>query len=267
MHTIDVAVIVIYLIVVILVGLRMGRPGKGNASSRDYFLGSSDLPWWAVCFSVVATETSTLTVIGVPAVAYLGSFVFLQLAIGYLIGRAIVSVTLLPAYFRGEQATAYEFLGTRFGSTMQRTGSIVFLITRLLADGVGLFATAIPLKVIADIAGFEATYLGIILCIGIATIVYTFFGGIRAVVWMDVIQMLVYVGGGILAAFLLIQALPGDWVSDLREAGKLQLIDWGSNRSLSENLTQPYYILCAICLLYTSPSPRDATLSRMPSSA
>ena len=147
---IDLVVLVVYAVGVIALGLRAG----GRQSSTDeYFLGGKDLPWWAVCFSVVATETSTLTVIGVPAVAYGGALTFLQLTIGYLIGRVIVAGVLLPRYFAGEQQTAYAFLGDRFGDGMRGLASVTFLLTRLLADGVRLFATAIPIQVIATRGG------------------------------------------------------------------------------------------------------------------
>ncbi|MEX0600673.1 MAG: sodium:solute symporter, partial [Rhodothermales bacterium] len=157
--TIDYVVIVLYLAGVAIFGIRAG--GR-QTNTADYFLGSRDLPWWAVCFSIVATETSTLTVIGIPAVAYGGTLTFLQLTLGYLIGRIAVSAIFLPQYFKGELATAYAFLGNRYGDTMRGTASVTFLVTRLLADGVRLFATAIPLKVIADTAGLELSYFSII---------------------------------------------------------------------------------------------------------
>ena len=138
----------------------------------------------SVCFSVVATETSTLTVVGVPAVAYGGSLTFLQITLGYLAGRILVGVYFLPRYYAGKLETAYAFLGNRYGNTMRGAASVTFLVTRLLADGVRLFATAIPLKVIADMAGLETTYFQIILIIGVVTAIYTLVGGIKAVVWM-----------------------------------------------------------------------------------
>ena len=147
MRSVDLVVIVLYLLAMPAVGVLLsGR----QRTSEDYFIGSRQLPWWAVCFSVVATETSTLTVISVPTVAYLGTFSYLQLAIGYLIGRIVVAFVLLPRYYAGNLVSAYGFLGTRFGSGMQGTASVTFLVTRLLADGLRLFATAIPVKVMLD---------------------------------------------------------------------------------------------------------------------
>ena len=144
--TLDYLVIAIYLIAVAILGIRIaGR----QTSTDDYFLGGRNLPWWVVCFSIVATETSTLTIIGLPAISYGGTLTFLQLTIGYLVGRTIVSLVLLPRYYERRLVTTYEFLGLRFGDAMRGAASITFLITRLLADGVRLFATAIPLKVIA----------------------------------------------------------------------------------------------------------------------
>src|SRR5690606_25181399 len=147
MRSLDLVVIGLYLVAMPALGMLLsGR----QRTSKDYFVGSRQLPWWAVCFSVVATETSTLTVISVPTVAYLGTFTYLQLAIGYLIGRLVVAFVLLPKYYAGNLVSAYEFLGQRFGSGLQGTASVTFLLTRLLADGLRLFATAIPVKVILD---------------------------------------------------------------------------------------------------------------------
>jgi solute:Na+ symporter, SSS family len=239
----DVAVLALYLLGVLVFGIVAGGRQRGTS---DYFLGGRNLPWWAVCFSIVATETSTLTVIGIPAVAYGGSLVFLQLTLGYLIGRGLVAWLFLPRYFRGEMSTAYEFLGQRFGKGMQGTASVTFMITRLLADGVRLFATAIPIKVIADSAGIQTDYFQIIALIGLVTIVYTLIGGIRAVVWMDVVQMVVYIGGAIAALFILLGQAPAGWFAEAAAAGKTQVLDPGQGQPLSALLTQPYWLVTAI---------------------
>src|SRR5690606_7574160 len=198
-------------------------------------------PWWAVCFSVVATETSTLTVISVPTVAYLGTFTYLQLAIGYLIGRLVVAFVLLPKYYAGNLVSAYEFLGQRFCSGLQGTASVTFLLTRLLADGLRLFATAIPVKVILDSFNIHLAYWQIIAILAALTVVYTYFGGIRAVVWVDAIQMVVYVGGAIAAGAILATRLPGDWLATTDGAkarrsnvptaaeGRFELLDFTSS--------------------------------------
>lgn len=241
--TLDLAVIAVYLAGVAGFGIWAGGTQR---STTDYFLGNRDMPWWAVCFSVVATETSTLTVVGVPAVAYGGTLTFLQLTLGYLVGRIIVGVYFLPRYYAGKLETAYAFLGTRYGDTMQSAASVTFLVTRLLADGVRLFATAIPLKVIADMAGLETTYFEIILVIGVATALYTFVGGIKAVVWMDVVQMLLYVGGAVAAIVFLLGDVPSGWWSTAAEAGKTQVIDLGLEHSLGRWFTMPYTLGTAV---------------------
>ncbi|MFA9452638.1 MAG: sodium:solute symporter, partial [Candidatus Aminicenantaceae bacterium] len=209
--TIDYLVVILYLLGVTTVGLLLsGR----QRSTADYFLGGHRLPWWAVLFSVVATETSTLTFISIPAVAYGGDLTFLQITFGYILGRTVVSLVFLPRYFQGEMSTAYEFLGKRFGPGMRMTASTTFMVTRLLADGVRLFASAIPIAILLRLAGLRASdltiYMVSILIISVVTLVYTFLGGIRAVVWMDVIQMGVYIGGALLALAILLSRLPGN---------------------------------------------------------
>ncbi|MFB6272184.1 MAG: sodium:solute symporter [Salinibacter sp.] len=241
--TLDLIVIAVYLFGVAVFGI---WAGGSQQSTEDYFLGSRDLPWWAVCFSVVATETSTLTVVGIPAVAYGGTLTFLQITLGYLVGRLIVSVYFLPRYYAGKLETAYAFLGDRYGNTMRGAASVTFLVTRLLADGVRLFATAIPLKVIADMAGLQMTYFHIILIIGVVTILYTLVGGIKAVVWMDVVQMLLYVGGALAAIGFLLGDVPSGWWSTAVAAGKTNLIDLGLDHSLGRWFTMPYTLGTAV---------------------
>jgi len=239
----DYIVIVVYLVAVTFFGLRAG--GK-QTSTEEYFLGNRKLPWWASCFSLVATETSTLTVIGVPTIAYLGSLTFLLLTFGYLIGRIIVSLVLLPRYYAGNMATTYTYLGERFGTTMRSSASVVFMVTRLLADGVRLFATAIPIMVIAQSAGFSVTYWEIILGIGIVTIIYTYAGGIKAVVWMDVVQMSVYLAGAFMALLLLVNHLPDGGWQVLAEAGKTRIFYQGSELVGGAWFTEPYTMITAL---------------------
>jgi len=225
----DLGVLVVYLVGTTVWGAWLGRGQKGGS---DYFLGSRSLPWAAVMLSVVATETSTLTFLSVPGVAYVGSLTFLQLTLGYLAGRTVVAAILLPAYFRGELSTAYALLEERFGTGARRFTSAIFMVTRLLADSVRLFATAIPL---ALITGWP--YPVSIGVIGLLTVVYTYFGGIRAVVWVDVLQMTLYLGGALAAAVALQGIVPGGWsaiLTSAREAGKLTTLDF------SLDLTTPY---------------------------
>lgn len=241
--TLDFAVLVVYLVGVAGFGIWSGGTQE---STSDYFLGSRDMPWWAVCFSVVATETSTLTVVGVPAVAYGGTLTFLQITLGYLVGRIVVAVYFLPRYYAGKLETAYAFLGDRYGDNMQAAASVTFLGTRLLADGVRLFATAIPLKVIANMAGVETTYFQIILVIGLVTAIYTLVGGIKAVVWMDVVQMVLYVGGALAAIGFLLVDVPTGWWGTAVEAGKATVIDLGLDHSFGRWFTMPYTLGTAI---------------------
>jgi SSS family solute:Na+ symporter len=241
LHPVDYVIICVYLIGVVIFGIKSA--GK-QQTTKDYFMGSKELPWWAICFSIVATETSTLTVIGIPAVAYGGSMTFFQLTFGYLAGRAIVAFVFLPRYMRGEMQTAYTFLGERFGTGMQRMSSVTFLATRLLADGVRLFATAIPIRIIATSAGFDLGYPVIILGIGILTALYTYVGGFKAVVWMDVVQMTLYVVGALLTIGLLLFNLPDGAISTLIASGKTQV--FFSDFALRAILTEPYVLITAL---------------------
>lgn len=249
---IDGAVIIIYLITVAVFGIWAAGTQK---SSTDYFLGGRDMPWWAILFSVVATETSTLTFISIPAVAYGSNLMFLQLTFGYILGRIIVAIWFLPAYVQGEMTTAYQFLEERFGSSLRKAASSTFIITRLLADGVRLFATAIPLAIIFRFAGvFElwgdaAVYLLAISVIAVVTLIYTFLGGIKAVIWMDVVQMVVYMGGAIFALVLMLFLIPanaGEIFGTLSEAGKLTIFNWGGGLSWQEFLADPYVFWVAL---------------------
>ena len=220
----DFAVLVLYMAGVTVWGAWLGR---ANRSATDYFLGGRNLPWWAVMLSVVATETSTLTFLSIPGVAYLGTLAFLQLAFGYLAGRAVVGWILLPAYYRGELSTAYALLETRFGGAARRYASGIFMVTRLLADSVRLFATAIPLAIITG-----WSYPVSILVIGAATLTYTYRGGIRAVVWVDALQMALYVAGGVVALLILHTAVDGGWAAILASAGsagKMRVLDFGTS--------------------------------------
>ncbi|MGB7448044.1 MAG: sodium:solute symporter [Ornithinimicrobium sp.] len=238
MQPLDLIVIAAYLLGSAWLGLALS--GK-QSNLKGYFLGDRNLPWWAVCLSVVATETSALTVISVPTIAYLGNLTFIQVALGYLIGRIVVAFVLLPRYYRGEMATAYAYFGLRFGRGMQSTASVAFLFTRLLADGVRLFAAAIPMKVILDAYGIEMSFFAIIAILGAVTVAYTFIGGIRAVVWVDVLQMLLYVVGGVIALFFITGNLEINFWSAAAEAGKTQVLDFSSNP-----ISAPYSFLTAV---------------------
>ena len=212
--------------------------GRGQTGGQDYFLGNRELPWVAVMLSVVATETSTLTFLSIPGVSYLGTLGFLQLTFGYLVGRVVVSMFLLPAYYRGELSTAYALLGERFGAGARRFASAVFMVTRLLADSVRLFATAILL---ALITGWD--YPVSIIVIGAITVVYTYLGGIKAVVWVDALQMTLYLLGALVAIVALQVLTPEGWagiLSSAGEAGKLAVLD------LSFDFSVPYTLWAGV---------------------
>lgn len=244
---VDYLIIAVYLVGVAVLGIRLaGR----QVNTGDYFLGGRNLPWWVVCFSTVATETSTLTVIGLPAVAYGGALTFMQLTFGYLIGRIAVSVFLLPRYYAGEVRTTYGYLGQRYGNGMRVAASVTFLVTRLLADGVRLFATAIPIKVIAHAAGLDLDYVEIVFALVAVTLVYTYFGGIKAVVWVDSVQLIVYLVAGAVAMAFLAGEIPADWWRDAARAGKTVVIDLGiaspNEGLINAWLTQPFVFVTAV---------------------
>jgi SSS family transporter len=199
----DLTLIVLYVAGVTVWGTWLGRRQK---DSRDYFLAGHAMPWWAVCFSIVATETSVLTFISVPATAYAGDLWMVQLTLGYLLGRITVAAILLPGYFRGELATAYALLERRFGVLARRFASSIFLVTRTLAASVRLFAIAIPIRLITGMPFWLAITLT-----GTFTLIYTYFGGLRAVVYVDVLQMTIYLSGAIAALVVLLQVVPGGW--------------------------------------------------------
>jgi len=240
--TLDLVVLGAYLVGVTIFGLLAGGRQKNES---DYFLGGRNLPWWAVCFSIVATETSTLTVIGIPAVSYLGTLAFFQLTFGYLAGRLVIAAYFVPRYYSGSLVSAYGFLEQRFGKRMQMAASATFMVTRLLADGVRLFASAIPIKVIADAAGWHIGYFEILFAIGLITIAYTYLGGIKAVVWMAVVQMAIYLGGAVWAVLILLDGLPQDWPARIMESGKAEMIVWGLDGSFGDWVTSPYTFLTA----------------------
>lgn len=215
----DLFIIVLYLGGTLGLGLWVSRR---QDTSSDYFLGARDLPAWAVMLSIVATETSALTVISIPGVGARGDLGFLQLAFGYLVGRVAVAAWLLPGYFTGAQETAYQRFESRFGTGTRRLLSGTFLATRFLADGVRIFAGAIPL---ALVTGWTLPVA--IVVMSVVTLVYTWLGGLRAVVWADVIQLAIYVTGGILALGIAWQLAggPAEALGRAAEAGRLRLID------------------------------------------
>jgi SSS family transporter len=219
---IDLSILVLYLAGVTLFGACFRRRQQ---NLRDYFLGGRSAPWWALACSIVATETSTLTIIGTPGIAYAGNLGFLQLVLGYLIARVILCLVLVPQYFQGEFYTAYQLLERRFGARMKSAAAIVFLVTRALAEGVRISAIG---KVVSVAFGTGDRIS--ILIVAALTLIYTFEGGMRAVIWTDVVQFALYFTGSCAAFFLLLHKIPGGWPSVTQAAaaagGKLTIFDF-----------------------------------------
>jgi solute:Na+ symporter, SSS family len=217
----DLAVIVAYLIAITWFGARF----RGSQRTlKDYFLGGHSAPWWAIGLSIVSAETSTLTVIGTPALSYGGDFSFLQVVFGYLLGRVLISALFLPQYFRGEMYTAYELMRRRFGERIRRLTAGTFLLLRTLAEGVRVFAISIIISIVLGTG--EVVSIFVIVCL---TLFYTFEGGLTAVIWTDVVQMCLYVGGAILSFFVILGQIPGGWTHVSEVAGaahKFQVLDF-----------------------------------------
>ena len=199
----DLAIIVVYLIGVTLFGVAFRR---GQGTVHDYFLGGRTAPWWALAFSIVATETSTLTIIGTPALAFAGNLAFLQFVLGYLVGRVVIVLVFLPHFFRGEYYTAYQLMEKRFGTKVKAVAASTFLITRALAEGVRIAAIALVVKAV-----FGTEQRTSVLLIMALVLVYTFEGGMKAVIWTDVVQLILYLSGSVVAFFLLLHKIPGGW--------------------------------------------------------
>jgi SSS family solute:Na+ symporter len=249
---IDYVVVIAYLIGVAIFGVLTA--GK-QRSTKDYFVGGRKIPWLVVSFAIVATETSTITFISIPGIAYFTNLSFLQIAIGYIIGRIVVAFLFIPSYYRGELVTAYELLEKRFGDKTRNYASVVFIITRTLATGVRLFTTAIPLTIIFRayklFSGYSDTfvYAVAIIIITIFTFAYTYTGGIRAVVWTDVIQMFVYLGGASLALYVILVRIPGGWdrvVALASSQSKFQLFAWGFNGGFVHFFAVKYSLIASI---------------------
>lgn len=232
----DFVVLLVYLVGTTLLGLWLGRDQK---DAKDYFVAGKTIPWWAILFSVVATETSALTFISIPGLAYTTNLGFLQIATGYLLGRIVVAYTLLPKYYQGDLVTAYALLEKRFGVGTRRFASITFMGTRALADSVRVFATAIPIAlIIGPVLPQQYVMPTAILVLGVLTLIYTYHGGMRAVVWTDVVQTVVYLGGGLAAVYILGRGVAGGWgaiLADAGAAGKLKVFDFylGFDRPLT----------------------------------
>ncbi len=201
----DFLIIGLYLAGITLFGLRFR---KRQRSLRDYFLADRNIPWWAISLSIVAAETSTLTIISIPGLAYDTNLAFLQVVMGYVVGRVIISFVLLPHYFRGDLYTAYELIERRFGRTLRSVTAGLFLITRAAAEGVRVYAVSIVVAIALGTG--EIASIAIITAL---TLIYTFEGGLAAVIWTDVVQTVIYVGGTIVGLVTIVHLVPGGWNS------------------------------------------------------
>ncbi|MFQ5816448.1 MAG: sodium:solute symporter [Terriglobia bacterium] len=228
---VDLAIVIAYLVGVTALGAYFRRR---QHTIHDYFLGGGTTAWWAICLSIVATETSTLTIIGTPALAYGSNLTFLQLVLGYIVARFVISFLLLPQYFRGQLYTVYQYIEHRFGPLTRRLAASLFLVTRALADGVRIWAIAIVVQLL--LPRVLSLYTGETLPVGeltavvvvmAFTLIYTYLGGIKAVIWTDVLQFTLYVGGGAIALWSLLHQIPGGWATVVAEAGdKFTLFDF-----------------------------------------
>ncbi|MGC1961481.1 MAG: sodium:solute symporter, partial [Candidatus Sulfotelmatobacter sp.] len=220
----DLAIIALYLVGITLFGLRFR---KRHRSLRDYFLAGRDIPWWAIALSIVAAETSTLTIISIPGLAYDTNLTFLQVVMGYLVGRVVISLVLLPQYFRGDLYTAYELIERRFGRGLRSLTAGLFLLTRAAAEGVRVYAVSIVVSIALGTG--EVASIAIIT---VLTLIYTFEGGLAAVIWTDVVQTAIYVGGTLIGLVTILHLVPGGWTAihaAAASAGKLQVFDFRPN--------------------------------------
>jgi SSS family transporter len=221
MRYLDLAIVLVYLVAITWFGARFRR---SQTTLKDYFLGGRQAPWWAIALSIVSAETSTLTIIGTPKLAFEGNLGFLQVVFGYLLARVLISALFLPHYFRGEMYTAYELIGRRFGPRTRKLTAGTFLVLRALAEGVRVFAISIVISIILGTG--ELASIALIVCL---TLFYTFEGGMTAVIWTDVIQMFLYVAGALVSFAVILQHIPGGWDqvwSVAGAAGKFQIFDF-----------------------------------------
>jgi SSS family transporter len=283
-HVIDLVIIAGYLVAVVAAGAWFGR--KQNTTNQ-YFLAGQHVPWWAIAASIVATETSTITFISVPGIAYArgGDFTFLQLVFGYLAGRVVISILFIPSYFRGDLITVYQLLQDRFGGGVRAMASSLFVVMRTIADGVRLLLTAFVLAAVYGSIAGASTDSVVAICvvlIGIVMVIFTFYGGMEAVVWIEVVQLLIYIGGAAAAAAVLIHGIPGGWSAASAAGhtyGKFHLFDFaldmtktftfwsglvgGCFLTMSTHGTDQYLVQRYLC----TDRPRSAAMALLSSGA
>jgi SSS family transporter len=239
---IDYAVLVLYLVGITIFGTLFRRSQR---TVKDYFVGAKNISWIVISLSIVATETSTLTLIGVPALAYStfprpemgGNRTYLQVVLGYIVARILISLLFIPAYFHGDLLTAYELLKRRFGPQTKNFAASLFLVMRALAEGVRVFAASLVLSAVLSVSLPKWPHLDVwaIIIVGLLTLIYTFEGGIAAVIWTDLIQLIIYIGGSLLAAYELLHLIPGGWsgvVAQAQATNKFQIFSFSSDWSV-----------------------------------
>jgi SSS family transporter len=232
MQPLDLIIIFGYLIGVTLFGIWFAPKQE---TTEDYFVGDRSVPWWAIAASIVATETSTITFISVPGIAFAkgGNFQFLQLVFGYMLGRIVISLLFIPMYFRGELQTVYQLLGERFGSKVKMLASALFVVMRNIADGIRLLLTAIVLAAVyvafQPNADVNLVIIASIILLGAVMIIFTYYGGMEAVIWVEVVQLGIYIGGAIAAAVVILNQVEGGMPSVLQigqQFDKFDLFDF-----------------------------------------
>jgi len=233
MKLIDLVIIFGYLIGITLFGVWFSRKQE---TTRDYFLGDRTVPWWAIAASIVATETSTITFISVPGIAFArnGNFQFIQLVFGYLLGRIVISILFIPSYFRGELMTVYQLLERRFGTRIKMLAASLFVVMRNIADGIRLLLTAFVLAAVYTAfqpqANAETIVIGSVVLLGVVMIIFTYFGGMEAVIWVEVVQLGIYLAGAAMAGIILVMAINGGWSSAIslgEQYHKFNFVDFG----------------------------------------
>ncbi len=254
MRYFDLAVILAYLAGITWFGARFR---SGQKSLRDYFLGGRNAPWWAISLSIVSAETSTLTIVGTPALAFGGNLGFLQMVLGYLLARIVISLVFLPHYFRGEMFTAYELMRRRFGERIRKLTACIFLVTRALAEGVRVFAISLVISIVLGTGEIQSIALIVLL-----TLFYTFEGGMTAVIWTDVVQMSLYVVGAALSFVVILGQIPGGWAHVAAVAGaahKFSLFDFRFSPTMAF-FSRPYTFWAGLlggCFLTTASHGTD----------
>ena len=228
----DWAIVAVYLVGVMSIGVWFGRQ---QHNTRDYFLGSRNIRWWGIGASIVATETSALTIIGVPALAYGGNLMFLQMIVGYVIARILIAIILVPLYMKGEIYSPYQLLEQHLGRGPRRLAGAFFLLAETLSAGVRVYVACIPIQLmlgeqVCSLGGMVHPILGAILLFIVLSLVYTYIGGVKAVVWTDAVQMVLFVVGGLFVLFYVPTLIEGGWSAVLAGAGEAGKLDWFNAR-------------------------------------